>query len=63
MVCILFNKVLYVSPLDALWTIAGRSKPVYEAVEFDVILPLDGVVLIFGCRPAAEVEGIVSTMI
>ena len=58
MVCISLNGVLYVSPPDAFRTIAGRGKLVLEAVGFDVIAPLDGVVLISGHRPAAKVEGI-----
>ena len=59
MLCVLFDEVLHISPSDTLWTITGRSKSVIEITELAVILPLDSVVLVFGCRSAAKIECII----
>lgn len=55
MLCVLFDEVLHVSPSDTLWTVTGRSESVLKIIELDAIFPLDGVVLVFGRRPAAKV--------
>ena len=59
MVRVLFDEVLNVGPLYALWTVTGRSKSVFETIELGVILPLDRVVLVFSCGSTAKVEPIV----
>ena len=59
MLRVLFDEVLHIGPSDAFWTVAGRSKSVIQIIKLDVVFPLDGVVLVFGCGSAAKIERVV----